>query len=147
MQAKIVGPAEFFIKFVGESQGVKNYVLTMIHGNYGVITSSDTHNALTLKTSSFEVESSDTSKSVNYTFSPKGKNTVVSNQGGDLIIKKTINNKKVVATLRTNQTISLNDTIKTVEEFQKIAAEFKSKSLSQSYELDQDAQEVLSLKE
>lgn len=129
VQAKIIWPAEFELEKTGET-----YVINMLSWEYVQIKSvqipqqeaiADRQPNLTqeesepvqlvVKTTEFEISSSNQDWDIDMTISAQDGKQVVENTGVDVLITKVIQNEEVVTELKTKQTAAINGEVTVVD--------------------------------
>ena len=153
VEAKIIGPATFSLEYRGEQDGINNYVINLIEGDYLEITSPPVIEATTkmlppvtdhiiIQASDFSIEKIDTRGSLDVVISTtKDGKKQIENKGSELVVKKIIAEKQTFIAVQTNQKVSINGEVELIEEEERIAAvvaDVKENRLEVVYELSKD---------
>lgn len=124
--SKIVWPAEVMVKFVWSTNWVSSYVFNLIEWTFvEVSTPAKSQTSVLLKTSDLEIEPSNSSQASRYSIVTKWKQKYVQNQWSDLIVQKTIQQKKNTTTLWSNKIVEVTDNVKLVNNSSSLAKDIK----------------------
>jgi hypothetical protein len=145
VEAIVKGPAEFVLEDRGTVDGVQQYVINLIAGDYlEIVSAPDVSPTTTQQTtvivqaSDFTLEQVDTRGSLDVIISKNdmGKTEVV-NKGTQVVIKKIIEDKQTFIAVQENEKVSINGDIAFIaEDIDDIIQEVKDQQLAVSYQVD-----------
>lgn len=139
--AKIIGPAEIVIKDVGETNGTKNYVLNLLDGTYFEMNTAATSNTnVVLKTNDTDIQSANIGQQTHFTITQSNGKKVINNKWSELLVQKTLKQKKVTTTIKVNQVAMLTSP---QEEVAAITANLQNKEITKTFDLGVEAQTLL----
>lgn len=120
VKAKIVGPAELEVLYIGKQSDQNEYVINLKQGDFLEVktidqdTLSDEWDNIVIRTPNFELEKVHTDDELNVLISTEqdGKKTI-ENDGGELVIKKLVQtqDQKVFVSVKPNQRVQVNGDI------------------------------------
>ncbi|USN55836.1 MAG: hypothetical protein H6765_04620 [Candidatus Peribacteria bacterium] len=145
--AKIIGPAEFAIEYLGEYDGMPEYGINLLAGDYLEVSSLpdavEIEAQVVIKTPSFHLEKVHTSDEFAVVISTVDGKQTVENSGGELVIKKLVkeNSQKVFVSIKTNQTVQVDGDIAllTDEEAKEVAVQLQEQPLAIRYDIESPA--------
>ncbi|HMT01377.1 MAG TPA: hypothetical protein PKC14_03555 [Candidatus Absconditabacterales bacterium] len=142
--AKIIGPADVLVKSVGATDGINNYVLNMVEGTYIEVKSEEkSTNNVVLKTKDLNVEPSNLNEKTNYSITQENGRQFIQNRGAELLVQKTINNKRNSTTIKKNQIARVTKEVTVLQEVEKLTLELKNKAITSKFDLGSDVDDVI----
>lgn len=139
VEAYIKGPAKLNIKYLGEINWNKNFVLNMIEWEYIEVKSENREDQnVIIKTNKFEVESKDISQKMDISIRSENDWKILENKWWELVIKKTIKNKKIYSNIWKNEKVKINDEIRHYREVKEISKKVQNKNMEINYHITGD---------
>lgn len=142
--AKIIWPANILVKSVWETNNINNYVLNMLEWTYIEVKSQEkSTNNVVLKTKDLNIEPSNLNEKTNYSITQENGKQFIQNRWAELLVQKTINNKRNSTTIKKNQIARVSKEITVLQEVEKITLELKNKAITSKFDLWSDLDDVI----
>ncbi|MEF2174905.1 MAG: hypothetical protein V3575_00415 [Candidatus Absconditabacteria bacterium] len=137
IKATIIGPAKFDVKFLGETDGVKNFVINLVYGDYFEVKSEETSNDnIIIQTKDFQIESKNTNNQMDLKITTDGEKKILENRGSDIVVKKVVDDEKTYTSIKSNQIAEVNDEVKILQEIKTLTEQLTTKKVEESYEIE-----------
>lgn len=160
VRAKIIGPAEVGLQYLGTQKGVDNYAINLISGDYFEIVSIDKTSVgkqlgrgeihdeekasaidhIIVQSPEFSIETKQVSGNINIVMSKKANGTrEVENKWSEVVMKTIIEDEQKFIAIASHQTVAINGNVDFVDvDIEKLKQEIKDKQFTVRYEIKQD---------
>lgn len=145
-KATIIWPAKFDVKFLWESNWVKNFVINLMYWDYfEVKTQEQSKDNIIIQTKDFQIESKNISNQIDLKITTDWEKKILENRWSDIVVKKVIDDEKTYTSVKSNQIAEVNDEVKILQEIKTITQQLTTKQVEKSYEIeDNDNSQELS---
>ncbi|MFZ2151061.1 MAG: hypothetical protein WAZ12_02090 [Candidatus Absconditicoccaceae bacterium] len=129
-QAKVVGPAKFLI-----TKNDDNYKLNLVYGDFIELKSIETDKPQNIEfsTQNLTIKQSDKTKAINFQLIKQGEQTLLKNNGPQLIItQKTQDNKQTLKELNSDKILSIQDNDISIINDEKLSQAITQKNFTQT---------------